>query len=96
MRLVTKKTYEDKIADLEGQLAEARVVVRQRGDQVKFWQRDYQRLADARRQGEEARQWAIEQAIRAGQPDIVAAATQIADFVFGPDHGADREEESPS
>lgn len=96
MRRSTEKDYEAKIADLEGQLAEALAMAERRIDQVKFWQRDYRRLAEARRQGEEARQWAIDQALMTRNPDVIGMAKQIADFVYGPDLGADRPEENPS
>lgn len=96
MRTETKRAYEKRIEALEEMLVKADHNADYEKQQAKMWKASYFNLKDARRHGETAREWAVEQAIRAGQPNIVHAASQIAVFVYGPDVTADSEAESPS
>lgn len=94
MRTDTKRTYEKRIEALEGLLTAAQERANRKAARARVWEDNYNRLHAARRQGEEARSWAIEQALRTGNNNVVATARQIADYVFGPDTEADREAET--
>lgn len=94
MRTDTKRAYEKRIAELEERLAKEIERANLKSSKAHMWENEYARLKEARRHGETAREWAIEQAIRANQPNIVQAAAQITDFVYGPDTRYDSEAET--
>lgn len=102
MRAETKRAYEKRIESLQRDLAAALAVVQEAHDETKrhrdrafHWKRNYDRLVAERQQGEHARNWAVELAIKAGQGDnVVSAAAQICDFIYGPDMEATRPEET--
>lgn len=94
MRAETRRSYEKRIADLEAGLSRANEREKQSDADASMVRQMYYSLLRARRQGEDARQWAIEQALRTPNTDIVGTAVLIANYVYGPDHGADRPEET--
>lgn len=97
MRTETKRAYEKRIAELEDRLETANDRANQNARKARMWEGDYHQLRNARRLGEEARQWAVEQAIYAGQTNnIVRTAAQIVEFVYGPDTTPDSDAENPS
>lgn len=94
MNASTKRVYENRVAALETLLNSAEKRANQNASQALMYEEKYYQVLRARRQGVEARQWAIKQAIDAGQRDVVEAAKQIADYVYGSDINADRELET--
>jgi hypothetical protein len=94
MRTETKKAYEKRIAALEALLARVEERATRHYNRSRMYENSYLRLLNARQVGERSREWAVEQAILAGQGDIVAAARRIAEFVYGPDFEAERPEEN--
>lgn len=94
MRTETKRAYEKRIAELLEKLETANERANKNSRRARMWEDNYNRLRNARRQGEEARQWAVEQAIAARQTPVVKVAAQIAEYVYGPDTSADSEAET--
>jgi hypothetical protein len=97
MRKSTRKYYEQRIEELLERTEALRRKLDQERRMTESWESSFHGLAHSRRQGEEARKWAIDQAIHGGwHQNTIKVAQQIADYVFGPDFTADREEESPT
>lgn len=94
--MTTKREYEKQITVLQERLERYRTLDSRYRDQAEAAEHALNRIRNARYMGEQGRAWAVEQAIRAGQTDIVNSAQQIANYVYGPDFDHDREEEKPT
>jgi hypothetical protein len=96
MRAETKKKYEARIVALEELLTKSEERVGYHRNRANSWHSSWEHLRMERVQGVEARQWAVEQALRMGRADVTTAAKQIADYVYGTDTDADRPAENPT
>lgn len=96
MRNQTRKSYERRIANLEEGIINANKRADSALADARMWEDSYHSVAGSRRIGEGARKWAIEEAIRISQPNLVVnTAQRIVEFVYGPDMDASREAENP-